>query len=444
MIELRIISSDLGLLRDAMVGHNYEQCAVAFATRGQCGNRLNLVLVQEIRLPAESDYVEYGAAYAQLKPQFVAHVAKHAKLNDYSLIFLHSHTGSARPRFSSVDDAGEQELAAFFSRRKLNGTHCAVVMSPGGTCARLLGTRIPVRVISVGDRRTIEYDGKGRGAAMHETHDRQVRTFGKSGQRTLQELRVCLVGLGGTGSIAAEQLAHLGVRRFTLIDPDNLETSNLSRVVGTVARDIGQPKCKLIERHIRRLSPRAKCRAIVGDVVCEKVARQMIDADAILCCTDSHASRSVAQQIAYQYLIPCMDVGSVITAESGSVTSIAGRIQMLGPDRPCLWCSSLLNPDAIRREMMNDSERLADRYVQGDNVPAPSVISLNGTVVSLAITMMLGIFTSMPIQSRYLVYDAMQSKVRPVSATAKTGCFICSRSGVLARGDSQRILARKC
>jgi molybdopterin-synthase adenylyltransferase len=36
----------------------------------------------------------------------------------------------------------------------------------------------------------------------------------------MQPTRVAIVGLGGTGSLIAEQLAHLGVTDFLLIDSD--------------------------------------------------------------------------------------------------------------------------------------------------------------------------------------------------------------------------------
>jgi hypothetical protein len=96
----------------------------------------------------------------------------------------------------------------------------------------------------------------------------------------------------------------------------------------------------------------------------------------------------------------------------------------------------------VRRDMMNDFERQADPYIQGANEPAPSVVSLNGTVVSLAVTMLLGFATSVPAEARHLIYNARTSTLRAVRAVQKDGCFICSRNGVYARGDAQPLFAR--
>jgi molybdopterin/thiamine biosynthesis adenylyltransferase len=57
-------------------------------------------------------------------------------------------------------------------------------------------------------------------------YDRQIRAFGVAGQNILKSLRVGIVGLGGTGSIVLQELAHLGVTDFLLLDPDVVEESN--------------------------------------------------------------------------------------------------------------------------------------------------------------------------------------------------------------------------
>ena len=394
-------------------------------------------------MPTDNDYTRCGIDHAQLRPDFVARVAKRARLKDLSLVFVHTHPGDSIPQFSRVDDHGEEELAAFLIRRGQTCPHAALVLSQGGMSARVLGRNEPLRVVSVGDRRIVEFDPEVGKAGALNMYDRQVRAFGTDGQRILHDLRVAVVGLGGTGSIAVQQLVHLGVHSFILIDPDNFELTNLNRVVGAFPIDVGHSKCEVAAQYIQQFSPDADVQVVNGDIVHESVARQLTDADIIFCCTDSHGSRSVVQQVAYQYLIPCIDIGSTITTSAGVVTGIFGRVQLLGPDQPCLWCSELLSSEEVRRDMMNEFERKADPYIRGANVPAPSVISINGTVVSLAVTMLLGLVTSIPVESRYLIYNAVAPSLRSVRTAAMNDCFICSRAGAFGLGDAQKIFARK-
>ena len=443
MIELRITSSDLQTLRSTLLSHNREQCAVLFATRGLRSTGHALLMVREIEVPLENDYVYSGVGSAQLHAKFVARIAKRARLNNLSLVFVHTHIGDSIPEFSEIDDSGEKELADFLKRREQRCIHAAMVLSRGGICARRLGHKQPIKVVSVGSRRIVEYDAFAKVASDFKVYDRQIRAFGIGGQRTLRNLCIAVVGLGGTGSVALQQLVHLGVKKLLLIDPDSIELTNLNRVVGATIHDIGDSKCNVAARYVKKFEPEAEVRSIVADVTTESVARNLIDADLIVCCTDSHGSRSVIQQVAYQYFISCIDVGSIITTKKGQVTGIFGRIQLIGPDQACLWCSKLLNPDQIRRDMMDESERLADPYFNDVGVEAPAVISLNATVVSLAITLMLGLVTPIPILDRYLIYDAKKSRLRSVSATAERDCFICSRTGVFGMGDSQSLFCRK-
>lgn len=441
MIDLRIASSDLAALRSTVLGHEDERCAVLLASRLEQGRKA--LLVREIVLPEDADYTRRSPIHAELRPDFVARVTKRAKRASLSLVFVHTHPGDQAPRFSRTDDEGELELAAFLARRGLQASHAALVLSNGGMCARFLGRPDMIRVVSVGDRLTVEFDARREETTAAPMFDRQIRAFGAEGQKVLQELRVGIVGLGGTGSIAAQQLAHLGVRDFVLIDPDHLELTNLNRVVGSSESHIGLPKSELARRHVKAIAPMARVRSVVGDVVHAAVAKELLNTDIILCCTDSHGSRSVIQQVAYQYLIPCIDVGSTITTRDGQVTGVYGRIQLLGPDQACLWCSGLLSAEEVRRDMMSAFERKADPYIQGIHEPAPSVISVNGTVVSLAVTMLLGMVTPVPVGPRYLIYNASASTLRPAHATRQEGCFICSRQGVFGRGDLQTLLARQ-
>jgi molybdopterin-synthase adenylyltransferase len=443
MMDLRISTSDMRTLRSAVLGKDSEHCAVLFASQACGANGRDRLLVREVALPSEDDYTRQGYDYAELKPAYVARVAKRARLNGLSLVFAHSHLGTTAPHFSDVDDLGERELAAFLQRWGMSNPHAAMVLSAAGVRARLLGQYQEIRVISLGDRLNVEFDPEDVRPGLLPEFDRQIRAFGPDGQGTLQRLKVAVVGLGGTGSIVVQQLVHLGVRDLVLVDPDHVDVTNLNRVVGATHDDAGALKVEVARRYVEQFAPAANIELVADNVVRATVASRLIDADVIFACTDSHGSRSVIQQVAYQYMIPCIDVGSTITTSAGAVTGIIGRVQLLGPDRPCLWCTNLLDSEEVRRDLMNDVERKADPYIQGAHEPAPSVISLNGTVVSLAVTMLLGFATSVPIDARHLIYNALTGTLRPVRGPASADCFICSRKGVFGRGDAQTLFARQ-
>jgi molybdopterin/thiamine biosynthesis adenylyltransferase len=442
-MELFLTSDDANYLRQQLTFQANERCAVLFGNETARADGTIRLLVREVQIPTEDDYSRRGPIEAELKPQFVAMVTKRARREKQALVFVHSHPGTEHPVFSPTDDAGEEHLGAFLDNRHPMNSHLAMVVSKGGVRARRLGKIDEVRVVTIGSHREVIFDPLAPSLATSTMFERQVRTFGAQGQQALQRLRIAIVGLGGTGSLVAQQLAHLGVHDFILVDPDTLESTNLNRVVNATAADIGMPKVEIAARYIRAVAPEATINCLQGDIVQARTARSLLEADVIFGCTDSHGSRAVMQQLSYQYLITCIDVGTTIAVTDGHINHIYGRVQMLSAGDACFTCSDLLNSNEVRRDMMSEFERQADPYLQGAREPAPAVISLNGTVVSLAITMLLSAITGVPSASRYILYDAVNSALRKVRAKPKENCYICSREGALARGDSWPILARQ-
>ena len=442
MIELRLQDGDVSRIIGELVGRETERCAILFASRVVLSEGAECLIVTRIEYPADDNYSDRTALSAELTPDYIAHIGKVAARENFSIVFVHSHPGSAPPEFSRTDDRGEIHLANFLSVRAPDTKHFAVVVSAGGWRARCLGTKTPLRVISVGPQLQVLFDPDNAEASTSLKFDRQVRALGSVGQRHLESLVVAIVGLGGTGSIAAEQLAYLGVRKFILVDPDRIELTNLNRVVGACATDIGRFKTDVAADMIARIVANPVLQRIVGDVTRTRFARELRGANFIFSCTDSHGSRAVIQQIAYQYLIPCIDVGSVVSAKDSHITGIHGRVQALAPGLPCFTCCELLDSEEVRRDMMNAEERKRDVYIQGANEPAPAVISINGTVTSIAMTMFLAMTVGVPSDGRNILYNARTPSLRVVSFTRNPNCYICSPRGVLARGDAQLLFTR--
>ncbi|MFZ5480847.1 MAG: HesA/MoeB/ThiF family protein [Myxococcota bacterium] len=430
-------------LKQALLASEYERGAVLLTTPGPRYAESVRAIVREVVLP-EPDEVLSASAYGLcLAPGLVSRVAKHARSQKMGLGFIHTHPGDPAPRFSAVDNEGERHLRAFLARRQLlDLPPVALVLSQHGVAARELGTPRPLSVREVGSTLRMLASPKSPELAETTLFDRQIRAFGPAGQAMLQDLFVGVVGLGGTGSIVVEQLARLGVRRFLLVDPDMVEESNLNRLAGAGVSDVGRPKVEVAQRAARSIRPDAAIHASVDTVIRKSVARGLAATDVIFSCTDTHGSRAVLNQLAYQYLVPVIDMGIVIAGSVGRVDRIMGRVQMLAPGLGCLTCERLLDPEAVRRDMATPLERLGDPYFLGEAAPQPAVMSLNSTVASLAVTMMLSAVVGVPVAARMQLYDAVKGTVRAVTGARDPECIVCSARGALARGDLWSLAAR--
>jgi len=432
-------------LRKAAEIDPLETCAAGLvATAGTRAGRPRL-LVRELA-PVSPDAYVYRSAYgAELSPAFCMSLANRARASGCGAALAHTHPGSdSLGDFSQTDNRGEAPLRAYFDRRAPGSQHVSALVTVSGGACRSLGARGNATFQVVGRYlREIAGVDLAAGSTIAERYDRQVRIFGPDAQRELHGRRVAVVGCGGTGSFVATELAYLGVGDFLLIDNDVVDESNLNRLIGATPADVGTSKAVVAANWISKIAPQTKTSARVADVVDHDVAIALLDCDFIFLCTDSHASRAIVNQIAYQYLIPTIDVGVAIHSRGGTITDVVGRVQMLSSGLPCLVCSGWIDSNQVRTEMMNAEQRRTDPYFSGPGVPQPAVVSLNGTVSSLAITMFLSATAGVPSAPRLLLYDALRGAVRPTAMDPVANCLVCSSTGSLARGDTWDLPTRR-
>lgn len=441
MKRLAFTSASLDQLHAAAKTLAVETCAVGFAHSAGASSGEPRFTVQDLVMAPEAAYQERSAVRASLTPEFMLETANRARAIGAGIVLLHTHPGEQPLEgFSSMDDAGEAALARYFNGRIPDHEHFAAVVTGSRVHLRELGANVAASAVGVGST-VRDYAEADDGEADHR-YDRQVRAFGARSQAVLGKLRVGVVGLGGTGSIVAQQLAHLGVGRFVLIDHDEVDTTNLNRLLGATAQDVGLPKVQVAERAIRTINPSVACELHVGDVTDSALAERLTHVDFIFGCTDSMASRAVLNQLAYQYLIPVIDMGVAIRVDAGRLTSVTGRAQMLAPDLGCLVCADGIDGQQVRWEMMSPAQRRADPYFENASVPQPAVMPLNGIVTSAAVAMFLSAVTSYPGEARLLHYDGMRGSARPQLLAPRPHCIVCSAEGALARGGSWALPVR--
>lgn len=397
-----------------------------------------LVVYESITIQ-DHEYLERSESFIELPPTNVATVLQLARVNGSTIVLAHSHPLQDYPQPSKTDLKGEGLLIPTMQRRVPDVPHARLIVGRRGVHTALFtpeGTEEVLRAVEVGQDVHYVLQGIDARSTDRSKYDRQVRAFGEGGQHQLSQIRVGIVGLGGTGSVAAQQLAHLGVNSFLLLDPDIVEASNLNRVVGTSVADIGRPKIEVARTLIHTVNSEAEIYILQDDVRVAEVARTLLDVDVILCCTDSQGSRAVLTQLAYQYLLPTFDMGVAIQATEDGISHISGRVQMLAPNLPCLLCSGVLDAEAVRRDLLTAEERAEDPYIVGAEVPQPAVISINSATASLAITMLLSAIVGIPVASRHQRLRLEQGTVSRIEGKPEPECPICSPSGALGRGDS--------
>ncbi|MBR2051217.1 MAG: tRNA threonylcarbamoyladenosine dehydratase, partial [Bacteroidales bacterium] len=78
---------------------------------------------------------------------------------------------------------------------------------------------------------------------------------GEEGVKKLANSHVLVVGLGGVGAYAAEQLARAGIGNMTIVDCDTVNVTNKNRQLLALESTLGRPKVEVMAERIRDINP---------------------------------------------------------------------------------------------------------------------------------------------------------------------------------------------
>jgi len=82
-----------------------------------------------------------------------------------------------------------------------------------------------------------------------------ARLYGQKQSDWLKQAHFCVVGIGGVGTWAAEAIARSGVGSITLVDLDDICTTNTNRQIHADTSSIGQAKVDVMAQRIRLINP---------------------------------------------------------------------------------------------------------------------------------------------------------------------------------------------
>ena len=79
--------------------------------------------------------------------------------------------------------------------------------------------------------------------------------LGEDRMNYLSGCHVLVVGLGGVGAYAAEQLCRAGIGKMTIVDADTVNESNLNRQLPALRSTIGRPKAEVVAQRLLDINP---------------------------------------------------------------------------------------------------------------------------------------------------------------------------------------------
>ena len=88
------------------------------------------------------------------------------------------------------------------------------------------------------------------------------RVYGANALTRFATAHVCVVGIGGVGSWAAEALARSAIGQITLIDPDTIAESNTNRQIHALGDNYGKAKTAVMAERLSAINPACRVNAV--------------------------------------------------------------------------------------------------------------------------------------------------------------------------------------
>lgn len=273
--------------------------------------------------------------------------------------------------------------------------------------------------------------------------ERQIRLFGTEGQSRIQNVRVAVVGAGGLGSHVIQQLAFLGVGCLTIIDPDELEKSNLNRLIGARHDDPipGTKKVDIANRLVDSISQSVKLYTVPKELRTKEAFTEIKKSNYVFGCVDNDGSRLVLNELCSAFEIPYLDLASDIIRDEHSL-DYGGRVFVNFDNNGCLCCYKVISLSNASLELASPETQIDREKIYGVSQKyldetGPSVVSIDGIVASLAVTEFMVMITELREPNRLLTYRGHLGIVNKSEDRPCPNCYYCK--SVRGRRDNTDI-----
>lgn len=411
-------------------------------------------VVRSLQVPGDADYIERTPTYVHIGPAWMMRTLRsYADSDAVGILEVHSHPFCERAIFSGTDDHYIGGVREDFERKKPGGAFLRMVTGQaedGFTIEAFdaaTGRFVTVPEICVVGDNGIEHvrsrpESDEPWWFPRTVYSRVASVRTPDEHRRLSEARGVVIGAGGTGFLASELLACLGVGDLTIVDADVIEPLNMNRLVGTTRDELDRavPKAVALARILRDQDSARGVRTLIERFPSHESVDAIANADYVVCCVDDPVARLDVLRTCARHLVPALDVGSSIYLdESGSrERERHGHAWLYVPGGAC-WLHMGLREQGLESPSLREA-RQAMGYVVGDQRESPgSVQTLNATVVAQGLTLLEAYLAGRHPVHNVVLYEervapSLTAKLRQFRVTGEPTCPLCGDEGIVGAG----------
>lgn len=140
-----------------------------------------------------------------------------------------------------------------------------------------------------------------------------LRVFQPGEFKKIQDSTVTVVGIGGTGSMAADLFARTGVKKLVLIDRDYVSITNLHRQILYSDDDIGSPKVESASKRLSKVNPDVQIEAHNSTFDASNSESFVSDSDLVFDGTDNFTTRLIINDTCVKAAVPWIYTSAIET-----------------------------------------------------------------------------------------------------------------------------------
>lgn len=137
------------------------------------------------------------------------------------------------------------------------------------------------------------------------------RLYGVDAASRISDLKLCVIGLGGVGSWAAEALVRTGVNGVRLVDLDDVCLTNSNRQSHALSDTVGRFKAEVLAERMRLINPDCDVEPVVDFATSSSLETVLQEPlDGVLDCIDSVVAKTDLLAWCRRCKIPVVSTGA--------------------------------------------------------------------------------------------------------------------------------------
>lgn len=157
-----------------------------------------------------------------------------------------------------------------------------------------------------------------------------LKELSVEGYEKISSSRVCVVGMGATGSPSADLFTRAGVKDLRIIDPDIVDISNIHRQILFTEKDVGEKKVEVARKRLEAVNSGCKVDARDALLKEENAADLLSGCHIIMDGTDNMETRRLINRFCARNRVPWIFAASIGTV---------GQVKAIIPgETACLDC----------------------------------------------------------------------------------------------------------